>query len=190
MAEKSTARSEVLRAIESIENHVQTAGLDGPGLAAALIEAGLRAAAKDARQAASAAERKLIRAHHPHATDDDIDALRVAPPTLRYMLDLLTTAARKYVDYQPEACTALDACPDDKAVADFVAVISRHQQNAYAGPAASGLSAYDVAAATITNASILASEHGVCLEQLATIHLEGIQRALAHKPMKYGGERI
>lgn len=178
--------SEVLSAAQSIEEHVRTMRIDSRHLGAALIEVGLRVLARGAKRPVSVAERKLIRAHHANATDEDIDAHRVTPEAIGRMLDLLTTAARKYLDHQPEACDAYDACPDDAVVDYLAAAVSRHHQNAYASASAFGVSAYDVAAATITNASILASRHGVCLEQLAIIHLEGIQRALERARREYG----
>jgi hypothetical protein len=163
--------------------------LDPGVLGAALIEAGLRLIASDAKRPASAAERKLIRAHYPSATDRDIDDHRVAPEALRHILALTTTAARKYLDHQPEACAALDACPDDSVVKDLVVLLTRHLRNAYASASDLGLSAYDVAATAITNASILASENGVPLEQLATIHFENIERALEAAQQKAAIDR-
>ena len=186
MDRNEDVRPKVRRAVQSIEEHVSTMDTDRDLIGAALIEAGLRCVARGSEQSVSAAERKLIRAHHPNATDEDIDAHRVTPEALSYMLALLTTAARKYLDHQPEACAALDACPDDALVNGLVAAVYRHHQNAYASAADFGVSAYDVAAATITNASLLASEHGVCIEQIATIHLEGIQRALEPQGKGYG----
>ena len=186
MVRKDDVRSKVLRAVQSINEHVRTMDTDRDLLGAALIEAGLRWIARGSEQPVSAAERKLIRAHHRDANDADIDDHRVTPETLRYMLALLTTAASKYLDHQPEACAALDACPDDVLVEGLVAAVYRHHQNAFASAPSMGVSAYDVAAATITNASLLASKHGVCMEQLATIHLEGIERALEHEAKGYG----
>jgi hypothetical protein len=147
-------------------------------LGTALVEAGLRLIARDAKQPVTAAEKKLIKAHYPSATKEDIDAHRIAPDALRHILALTTTAARKYLDHQPEACTALDACADDGVVNDLIVAITRQLSNVYASASDRGASAYDVAATAITNASILASEKGVCFEQLATIHFENIERAL------------
>ena len=187
MVRNDDVRSKVLRAVQSINEHVRMMDTDRDLLGAALIEAGLRWIARGSEQPVSAAERKLIRAHHRDANDADIDDHRVTPETLRYMLALLTTAASKYLDHQPEACAALDACPDDALVNGLVDAVYRHHRNAYAGAAHFGVSPYDVAAATITNASLLASEHGVCMEQLATIHLESIERALEPEAKGYGG---
>lgn len=186
MGGKSDVRAQVLSVASSLEEHATTLPVDNHILGAALIEVGLRTVARDAKRPVSEAERKLIRAHHPDATDDDVDAHRVTPAALVHILDLLVTAARKYVDHQPEAFAALNACADDTVVERLVAAVCRHHQNAYASADAFGVSAYDVAAATITNASILASRHGVCLEQLVTIHLEAVQRALESARREYG----
>jgi len=186
MVRNEDVRPEVQRAVQSIEEHISTMDTGRDLVGAALIEAGLRCVAKGAERPASAAEKKLITAHHPNATDADIDAHRVTPEALRYMLALLVTAARKYLDHQPEACAALDACADDALVNGLVATVYRHHQNAYASAPHLGVSAYDIAAATITNASFLASAQGVCMEQLATIHLESIERALEHEAKGYG----
>jgi hypothetical protein len=183
-------RSEVLRTRRSIEDHVATMRVAPDLLGAALVEAGLRLIASDAQRPVSAAERKLIRAHHASAIDEDIDAHRIAPEALRHILALTTTAARKYLDHQPEACAVLDACPDDAVVKDLVVSLTRHLSNAYATASELGASAYDVAATAITNASILASENGVCLEQLATILFENIERALEREQERNGDEFI
>ena len=178
MAVSGDVRSEVLRAREIIEDNAREMPFDADLLGAALVEAGLRLIARDARRPVTAAEKKLVRTHHPNASDEDIEAHRIAPDVLRHILALTTTAARKYLDYQPETCTALDACPEDAVVNDLVVVITRQLSNVYATAGDRGASAYDVAATAITNASILAAEKGVCLEQLATIHFENIERAL------------
>jgi hypothetical protein len=178
MSSNDEFRSEVLRISRGIKDYVQTINADNRMVGAALLEVGLQVATADSKRPASAAEKKLIRAHHPKATEESIAAHRLTKDGLSLLLSLVVGFARKYLDHQPEACAALDACPDDAAVSDLVAVVTRNMKNAYASARSLGVSTYDVAAAAVTNASIIATERGVPLEQLAIIHLEAIERAL------------
>lgn len=171
-------RAEVLRLSRGIADYVATIDADRRLLGAALLEVGLRVTVADSRRSVSAAEKRLIRSHHPDATDEDIGSHRVTPEGLGLLLSLVIAAARKYLDHQPETCAALDASPDEAAINQLVIAVTRNIENAYASSVQMGVSAYDVAAAVITNASILASRHGIPIEQMAVIHLEGIQCGL------------
>lgn len=171
-------RAEVVRVSREVEHrlgHIQTSR---EALGIALLETGIRMAMAGFARTPSPAEKDAIRAHYPGATDASIKAHCLTPAGTSWLLDLITTITGKYLDHQPETCTVGDACPDDTKVTEFVDVAIRHLRNAYAGAEQMGMSAYDVAATFIINASILAAEHGVQLEQLATIHLEAVERGI------------
>lgn len=178
MTNAPKSRSEVLRLSENIKSYVGAGQADPYLMGAALIEVGLDVALAEYRRPVSRAEVKLIRAHFPNATGEGIRDHRLAPEGIERMLSLVVAIARKYLDHQPEACSALDACPDDGKVEHLVASITAAFRNAYATAPEVGLSVYDIAAASLTNASILADLQGVSVEQIAIIHLEGIARAL------------
>ena len=183
---KGKLRAEVLRISQGIRDYALTIDADNRLIGAALIEVGLQVALADSRAPVSAAEKKLIRAHYPKATDEDIKIHRLTPEGLGYLLSLIITFTRKYLDHQPGAGVTPDAWTDDATVSGLVSVIARNMENAYGSADGMRVSAYDVAAAVITNASILATERGVPLEQLAIIHLEGIMHALERAGPEYG----
>ncbi len=174
----TTTRAEVVRVSKEIEQYLGQIQTNREALGIALLETGVRTAMAGFARTPSAAEKEAIRAHYPGATNASIKAHCLTPAGTSWLLDLISTITGKYLDHQPETCAVEDACPDDTKVTKFVDVAIRHLRNAYAGAEQMGMSAYDVAATFIINASILAAEHGVRLEQLATIHLEAIEREL------------
>lgn len=178
MIANSAIRSEVVRLSRDLRDHIRTIDGGDGALGAALIEVGLEIALRDSRQSVSLKDMEVVRAHHPTATDDDIRSHRLTPEGIGYLLSLLTTFARKYLDHQPEACSDRVACPDDAVVKELVDAVTRNIKNAFASAPTIGVSAYDVAATIITNASMVGSEHGIALEHAAIIHLEGIIHAL------------
>ena len=171
-------RAEVNRVSKEVEHRIGHIHTSREALGMALLEIGLRTAMANFARTPSAAEKEAIRAHYPGATNASIKAHCLTSAGTSWLLDLITTITGKYLDHQPEACTVHDACPDDTNVQKFVDLAVRHLSNAFASAEQMGMSAYDVAATFIINASILAAEHGVRLEQLATIHLEAVEREL------------
>ena len=147
--------------------------VEGP----ALILAGLELLATPFRQPASPAERKLIQSHYPDATDESIDAHRLDRTGLLCLQDVLVTAARKYLDHQPETAAVLDRMPTE-SLDQLVPVIARGISNSFASGSSLQASGYDVAAAIITNTVAQGLQAGVAPEQLMTILLEGMQRVL------------
>lgn len=150
--------------------------VEGP----ALILAGLELLATLFRQPASPAERKLIQSHYPDATDATIDAHRLDRKGLLLVQEILVTAARKYLDHQPETAAVLVRMQSPDNLKRLVPIIARNVSNSFAGSESLDASGYDISAAIIVNTVAQALDQGVAPEQLMTILYEGVQRVINH----------
>jgi hypothetical protein len=150
--------------------------VEGP----ALILAGLELLATLFRQPASPAERKLIQSHYPDATDATIDAHRLDRKGLLFVQQILVTAARKYLDHQPETAAVLDRMQSPDSLKRLVPIIARNVSNSFAASESLDASGYDISAAIIVNTVAQALDRGVAAQQLMTILYEGVERVIRH----------
>lgn len=149
---------------------------------AAMLLAGLQILADPFRLSVSRAERDLILTHYPDATDETIAAHRLDRKGLMFVLEFVVTAGRKYLDHQPETSNVLVATQSRDNLDRLVPTIARGVSNSFASAAPLDASAYDIAAAIITNTVARAMTEHVAPEQLMTILLENVQRVIAEAP--------
>lgn len=171
-------RADVIRASREIEKCLGAVQAEDAVLGVALIESGFKTALASFLRTISPAEREIVSRHHPDGADANVPSQCLSSSGVEWLLSLVVATAGKYLHDQPEVWRTLAACPDDSRVTELTEAVAKQLSNAFARTDHIGVSAYDVAATTIISASLLAQQHGVPLEQLAT-HPPGGDRTSA-----------